>query len=245
MTVPKSHPRYESLMQRERIIEGNKAGIVADAGLIAQGRGEAFDYLIGEKTTEPAEKAERAAVIAMLLAKNPVISINGNVAVLAPEAIVGLSKALPAKVEVNIFYRTEERMKAIFEHMKKFGLDDLLGLEPDASIPNLESNRAKCSNEGIFSSDVIFVPLEDGDRCEALVAMGKTVVCVDLNPFSRSARMSHITIVDNLVRAVPNMIRISEELKGTDEELLRKELDEYSNEGILSSASSIIRSGID
>ena len=51
------------------------------------------------------------------------------------------------------------------------------------------------------------VPLEDGDRCEALVAMGKTVIVIDLNPLSRSAKMGSITIVDELTRVVQNMLK--------------------------------------
>ena len=72
------------------------------------------------------------------------------------------------------------------------------------SNPNLEGPRANCHHDGIFSSDVILVPLEDGDRCEALVAMGKTVCVVDLNP-SCTAKMS-ITIVDELTRCVPILL---------------------------------------
>jgi len=38
---------------------------------------------------------------------------------------------------------------------------------------------------------------------QALVANGKKVITVDLNPLSRTARTSTITIVDNLVRCMP------------------------------------------
>ena len=55
------------------------------------------------------------------------------------------------------------------------------------------------------------VPLEDGDRCEALVAMGKTVIVIDLNPLSRSARRGSITIVDELSRCLENMLSMSTE----------------------------------
>ena len=48
--IPKNHPRYQSLFTREKIIEGMHEGIVAEAGLIAAGRGEAFDYILGEET---------------------------------------------------------------------------------------------------------------------------------------------------------------------------------------------------
>jgi len=35
--------------------------------------------------------------------------------------------------------------------------------------------------------------------------MGKVVLTVDLNPLSRTARMSDVTIVDNITRAIPNI----------------------------------------
>ena len=41
--IPKSHPRYESLLLREKMVEASKEGILADSALIAHGRGEAFD----------------------------------------------------------------------------------------------------------------------------------------------------------------------------------------------------------
>ena len=39
MKIPKSHPRYESLMRREKIVKGIESGITSMHGLIAQGRG--------------------------------------------------------------------------------------------------------------------------------------------------------------------------------------------------------------
>lgn len=50
---------------------------------------------------------------------------------------------------------------------------------------------------------MVLVPLEDGDRTEALRRMGKTVIAIDLNPLSRTSRAANITIVDNVIRAVP------------------------------------------
>ena len=40
------------------------------------------------------------------------------------------------------------------------------------------------------------------------VKMGKTVIVVDLNPMSRSAKMASITIVDELSRVANNMIQL-------------------------------------
>src|SRR2546426_7296798 len=61
MKIPRSHPRYTSLMTREKLVRAWKAGIVVPEGLIAHGRGEAFDYLLGEETSAPALVAEKAA----------------------------------------------------------------------------------------------------------------------------------------------------------------------------------------
>ncbi|MFX1504398.1 MAG: phosphopantothenate/pantothenate synthetase family protein, partial [Promethearchaeota archaeon] len=120
-TVPKTHPRYESLKYRHKIIEGMKKLVVAEAGLIAHGRGECFDYILGEKTTKPAEKAIEAAVAAILLAERPVISVNGNVAALVPEEIVSLSKILNTPLEINLFYQKDGRVEAIKEILLKAG----------------------------------------------------------------------------------------------------------------------------
>ena len=58
--IPKSHPRAESLLIREKLVNGFDNGIVAKEGLLAHGRGEAFDYLLGEKTTNTAKNAIKA-----------------------------------------------------------------------------------------------------------------------------------------------------------------------------------------
>jgi 4-phosphopantoate--beta-alanine ligase len=102
-------------------------------------------------------------------------------------------------------------MKAILDHMNErkhvLGVEvPVLGHAPDARIPGLKGPRAACHRDGILESDAILVPLEDGDRCQALVAMGKEVIVIDLNPLSRSAQQATITIVDELSRALGNML---------------------------------------
>ncbi len=205
--IPKSHPRYESLMMREKIAEGVKKGIVHITGLIAHGRGEAFDYLIGEKTQDFALDAARAAAAFLKVARHPVISVNGNVAALVAKEVVELASVTGARIEVNLFHRSEERIRKIIDLLESMGGKNILGLEGDARIPELEHSRAICSYDGIYSSDVVLVPLEDGDRCEALKKMGKVVLTVDLNPLSRTARCADVTIVDNVTRAIPNIKR--------------------------------------
>ncbi|MBT5391382.1 MAG: phosphopantothenate/pantothenate synthetase [Euryarchaeota archaeon] len=208
-----SHPRYQSLLMRHRLEEARKKGMLAGSALIAHGRGEAFDYLLGEQTISSALIATRQALAHLSSAKHPVISLNGNVVALAGEEVLQLAYHLKCPVEINIFYRTPERMEALFNHLneikQQMGLDvEILGAESNARIPGLEGPRANCCKQGIFESDVILVPLEDGDRCEALVAMGKTVLVIDLNPFSRTARMASVTIVDELTRVLTNMNEI-------------------------------------
>ena len=231
MKISKSHPRYESLKYRHRLVVGLKKGYVTQSGLIAHGRGEAFDYLLGEKTIPEALEAEKAAVALLLLSKNPVISVNGNTAALCPKELVNLAKALNAKLEVNLYYRTLKREKLIERILKKNGALEVLGVGRNASkrVPKLDSDRAKVDPSGIWSADIIMVPLEDGDRAEALNAMSKKVIAIDLNPISRTSQKASIAIVDNVVRAVPNMIKFAEDMREMDKELLRKILDGFDN----------------
>lgn len=223
MLIPENHPRRESLLRREKVVQALKDGIVVPEGLIAQGRGECFDYILGERTNVFAVKAITAATAMLLLAKRPVISVNGNTAALVPEDLVRLSEALSAPLEVNLFYRSEERVKLIIDRLKSAGADRVLGGEQNLKeIPELFSERRKVSGEGIYSSDVVLLALEDGDRTEALVKMGKRVISIDLNPLSRTSLTSTITIVDNVVRAIPMMVNTVERLR----KLTRKELEE-------------------
>jgi len=204
--ISKAHPRYRSLVTREMMAREVKAGIVSPSGLIAHGRGEAFDYLLGEKTIEHARVSEGAAAALLLSAKRPVISVNGNTAALCSKGIVKLAKVSGSKIEVNLFHRTEERIELVVAFMEKAGGKGVLGRNQDARLPGIASDRALCERQGVFSADVVLVPLEDGDRAEALVKAGKKVIVVDLNPLSRSSRAATITIVDEVTRAIPNVI---------------------------------------
>ena len=219
MDIPDSHPRKTSLELRHRLVDGFKRGLVAEAGLIAHGRGEAFDYLIGEKTLSQAEDAMKAACALMLSAKNPIISVNGNIAALVPEETVKLAGMLKAEIEVNLFYRTVERESKIADELHRAGARSVFGLEKEHEIPGLGSER-KNVDSALWNADVVLLALEDGDRTEAFKHTGKKVVAVDLNPLSRTARMADVTIVDNIVRAFPKMIGLAIEFSGkTGEEL--------------------------
>ena len=220
--VPESHPRKKSLLSRQKIVDATKNGLLADSAMIAHGRGEAFDYLLGEKTSNSARLAIKESASRLIESDNPVISVNGNTVVLAGKSLIRVAAVLNCPIEVNIYYRTEERMSKLnsfLEKQKEIVSQEknpdnwigdwnnavqsvkILGKEGDGRIQGLEGPRSICSSQGIEKADVILVPLEDGDRCEALVNLGKQVLVVDLNPLSRTAKMATITIVDEISRA--------------------------------------------
>ena len=277
--VPKTHPRYLSLTLRDTIVAGVEQGITSTHGLIAHGRGEAFDYLIGETTQPFAIEAIHAAAAMLRLATHPVISVNGNVAALAPDTLIELGQVLNAPLEVNIFHTETGREDRIREHLLrhkarletspakegvegtkarletssakegvegtkarletspaekavKDGLDVLMPTT-EAQLSYIDSNRKFVHPEGIFKADVVFVPLEDGDRCEALRKMGKEVVTVDLNPMSRTAQQASITIVDNVVRALPLLCK---EIRDFSDPAAEDTVARYSNEAVLEKA---------
>lgn len=215
MLIPKTHPRATSLHIREKLVQGYRAGLVIEEGLMAHGRGEAFDYLIGEKTSKNALKAIKAAATVLVSARSPVISVNGNLASLCPKEIVRLAKTVNAKIEINLFYDGKKRKKTIAEVLKQNGAKEILGLDSKLSrkIPKLDSARKVVDKRGIFSADVVLVPLEDGDRTIALKKLGKKVITFDLNPLSRNAQTADITIVDNVIRGMKILIETSKKLK--------------------------------
>ena len=251
--VPESHPRKKSLLSRQKIVDATKNGLLADSAMIAHGRGEAFDYLLGEKTSNSARLAIKESASRLIEADNPVISVNGNTAVLAGKSLIRVAAVLNCPIEVNIYYRTEERiskLNSFLEKQKEIVSQEknpdnwigdwnsavksvkILGKEGDGRIQGLEGPRSICSSQGIEKADVILVPLEDGDRCEALVNLGKQVLVVDLNPLSRTAKMATITIVDEISRAAELLLEyaINKEEKSA----------EWNNQGILNDALKII-----
>ena len=214
--IPKNHPRYVSLKIRQRMVAGHDRGLAVPEGLLAHGRGEAFDYLLGERTRPEAKCAIRAAAANLLLAERPVLSVNGNVASLVPEGIVRLARALPRSViEVNLFHRSEQRVRTIARALDVYGMGKvrILAAGADARLPGLGSQRAMTFKDGMMAADVVLVPLEDGDRAEALKRAGKKVLAIDLNPLSRTACAADVTIVDNIVRAMPRLVRQVNALK--------------------------------
>jgi len=238
--IPENHPRYSSLKTREKISQALKKGITHETGLIAHGRGEAFDYIIGEKTIPFADDAEKIAAAILCIAEKPVISVNGNVVALVPRECISLADRVPAKIEVNLFHRTNFRLGKIIKELTNHGAKEIYGKKADGRIPGLDHDRGLCDKEGIFSADTILVLLEDGDRCQALKNMGKTIIAIDLNPISRTARTADITIVDNVTRAIPNIEKWVKNLKNREEKELKEMVRSWDNEKMLEETLSFI-----
>ncbi|HKQ20642.1 MAG TPA: phosphopantothenate/pantothenate synthetase [Nitrososphaeraceae archaeon] len=244
--ISPTHPRAKSLIIREKLVEGFRNGIVVPEGLIAHGRGEAFDYLLGEKTTKYAYEAEKVAVCLLLLSNKPVISVNGNTAALCAKDLVNLSNITKSKIEVNLFHKSLTRSKAIARMLKKEDANEVLGLDAKlrSTLRYISSNRKFVDKNGIMNSDTVFVALEDGDRTESLVKMGKKVISIDLNPLSRTAIASNVTIVDNIVRAMPNMIKISKQLVNRDRSYLSHQIKNFDNMQNMHKSLITIRRGV-
>lgn len=248
--IPPTHPRAQSLLIRAKLIEGYRKGLVASEGLIAHGRGEAFDYLLGEKTSSMAQCAIEAATSTLLLSRLPVISVNGNLVALCAKTVVELSQLIGARIEVNLFYRTIRRERLMKRELERFGAKEILGVNSGSSavIPELQSERRRVDPDGIMKADTVLVPLEDGDRTQALARMGKTVVAIDLNPESRTARSANITIVDNAIRAIPKMIVVAKKLKELErkqrEKVLKRIIKGYDNQKNLLESLSAMRGNI-
>jgi 4-phosphopantoate--beta-alanine ligase len=239
--VPESHPRYKSLLIRNRVVQGVELGITSPHGLIAHGRGEAFDYLIGEETCDFAETAIEAAAAHLLLARSPVISMNGNTTAIVSDESVKLSTLLGCPLEINIFHSSKEREIAMQKALLACGAATVLMPEEEFTLDYIESNRRFVNRNGIFQADCVFVPLEDGDRCEALVRMGKKVIVVDLNPLSRTAQTASVTIVDNVIRALPRLLERIQALRGTGSSELSRIIEGFDNKRILKQAEGRVR----
>lgn len=239
--IPGNHPRRVSLETRARLTDGVRQGITSFDGLIAHGRGEAFDYLLGEQTHDFAQRAIDAGAAALLLAKRPVISVNGNAAALVPREMGILSEILGAPLEVNLFHASREREVKIRDHLLSHGAPRVLLADEDFVIDGLDSNRRFVNGHGIYRADVIFVPLEDGDRCEALIRSGRKVITIDLNPLSRTARAASITIVDNIVRALPLLIERVKSIGSNSTSILEDILKKYDNDFTLRESEAVLR----
>ena len=232
MDVSPDHPRYKSLVIREKMSELSDQGIVARTGLIAHGRGEAFDYLLGEKTTPVAQKAEAAIAACLLEAERPVITMNGNASALCAAELLALAAEVGAQVEVNLFHWSRERVEKLVSYLESFTDLPILGREQDAVLEGIASDRARCCQTGIYAADVVLIPLEDGDRAEALRAAGKKVLAIDLNPLSRTAQAANATAVDEITRAVPQIRQAVKELQN-DQPRRKKLLADFDNQANL------------
>ena len=75
--------------------------------------------------------------------------------------------------------------------------------------------------------------------------MGKRVIAIDLNPLSRTAKKATVSIVDNILRAVPQLTEEVRQLSNKPRPDLEKILNEYDNQKTLADAVQEIRDHLD
>jgi 4-phosphopantoate--beta-alanine ligase len=73
--------------------------------------------------------------------------------------------------------------------------------------------------------------------------MGKTEIVIDLNPGSRSPRTADVPIIDNLLRAVPNVTAHARDLADATPAELEAIADEFDADAALDAAEAAIREG--
>ena len=234
------HPRFLSNFYRDLLSEGVRKGITSLQGLTAHGRGETFDYLMGEKTCSFARLSIHAAASLILLSKFPVVSVNGNTVILSGKGLVKLSQLINCPLEINLYHASKLRERKIFTYLQNLGGMNIL-LPDKTKIKGIYSNRKMISKSGQKMADLVFIPLEDGDRTRALIHLGKKVITIDLNPLSRTANDATITIVDNIVRALPLLIQVITQFRQLSRNELQSKLNSYDNKKNLARALRFIR----
>ena len=124
--------------------------------------------------------------------------------------------------------------------LEKYEPGLILGIDKEHSlmIDEISSLRRVVDERGIYSADVVFVPLEDGDRTIGLKKNNKKIITVDLNPMSRTSATADITIVDNIIRVFPLLEK--EFLAINSKKQAIQILDNYDNESILKDALRVI-----
>ncbi|MGH9766785.1 MAG: phosphopantothenate/pantothenate synthetase family protein, partial [Blastocatellia bacterium] len=75
------------------------------------------------------------------------------------------------------------------------------------------------------------------------IRSGRKVITIDLNPMSRTARQATITIVDNIVRALPLLVERVKALVSEPGATLDDLLKNYDNVSTLREAEAILRGG--
>jgi 4-phosphopantoate--beta-alanine ligase len=122
--------------------------------------------------------------------------------------------------------------------LKRNGADQVLGVDARARfrIQGVASARRSVDPQGIGDADVVLIPLEDGDRAQALRKTGKVVIAIDLNPMSRTSRAATVTIVDNIIRAIPELLRVTLRMKRLSRSRLGDIASEFDNQRNLARA---------
>ncbi|VUT24061.1 MAG: 4-phosphopantoate--beta-alanine ligase [Candidatus Methanolliviera sp. GoM_asphalt] len=183
--IPKSHPRYSSLITREKLIEAYEEGILDEGALIEFGREEAVDYLIGERTIEEAYRSTKVAVSYILLSKNPMIVLDGVCLALSANKIKKICRSLGLSVYLG--EDLSEVRERLIGRLKAEGIEPKERMDTDLLIFHGKNKILKYFN-------------------------GRKIY-FGLNIFSNDLKGVDVIIIDSIIRFFSNIEEIFDKLR--------------------------------
>jgi len=203
--IPKDHPRYKSLVTREHLAECARTGIVSLEGLTSHGRGEAFDYLLGEKTSESALLAGKDCGGPAPHRKTPGAlrerqhrGACGTRNRASPEGKRGARRGQPLPPDTRTGTADRDGSSAMPVRTVFSGRSRSASSRSPTTGPF-------CRREGCLLPMSCLSRSKTATAARCSVGMGKKVIAIDLNPLSRTAKTATLTVVDEVTRALPEI----------------------------------------
>ncbi len=200
--IPRSHPRYSSLITREKLIEAYEDGILDEGTLIEFGREEAVDYLIGERTIEEAYRSTKVAVAYILLSKNPMIVLDGVCLALSANEIKKICRSLG----LSIYLGESEVRERLIGRLKEEEIEPKEYMDTNLLIFHRKNKIFRDFN-------------------------GRKIY-FGLNIFSNDLKGVDVVIIDNVIRFFSNIEEIFDKLREKSRRELIKITEDYKNEEI-------------
>lgn len=226
--IPVSHPRYRSIIVREKLVRAYNDNLLKDEDLIDFGKEEAVDYFLGEKTTKIAYISYIIAIRDMFFAKKPALILDNISFILAGETLRKSTK------DTFIMHSSTEGCNNNIENTHPFwGGKLLIGVNKKSfnekllrrlDIPYFEySNTEDILDKGI---DVLYYHKIERQFKE-LDNVKK--IYFGLNLFSDCYYWSDLIILDNINRFFTNIEKLYFRLIKKDKERFNKLVERYSN----------------
>lgn len=227
--IPISHPRYRSIIVREKLVNAYNNNILNDEDLIDFGKEEAVDYFLGEKTTKMAYISYIISIMDMFLAKKPALILDNISFILAEDTIRKSVK------DAFFVYPSIDGREDRADNIHPFFGDRLLIVINEKSFNEILLKRIGLpyfkysSTEDIddLGIDLLFYHKMDNRQLDGLKNVKK--VYFGLNLFSNCYYCSDLVILDNINRFFTNIERLYFKLIKNDKERLNKLVVKFGN----------------